>query len=68
MKWQMKFGIKKMQSNAHGKNNFQKTIYSKLVITIQERDLGVLVGSFLQTLPAYSEGNGILGTARQVNE
>lgn len=39
----------------------------KLVITIQGRDLEVLVGS-LKTLPAYSEGNGIFGTTRQVNE
>jgi len=67
----MKFRMKKMQSSAHGKNNLNYThmmIGSKLAIITQERDLEVFVDSFLKTLSACSEGNGILGMIRKGNE
>lgn len=71
IKWQMKFRIKKMQSSTHGKNNLNHTytmIGSKLAITTQERDLEGFVDSFLKTLYACLEGNGILGMIRKGNE
>lgn len=60
-----------MQSGAHEKNNLNytyKIIGSELAITTQERDLEVFVDSFLKTLSACSEGNGILGMIRKGNE
>lgn len=60
-----------MQSGAHEKNNLNytyKIIGSESAITTQEWDLEVFVDSFLKTLSACSEGNGILGMIRKGNE
>ncbi|CAM5136177.1 unnamed protein product [Eretmochelys imbricata] len=71
-KWQMKFSVDKCKVTHIGKHNLNytyKMMGSKLAVTTQERDLGIIVDSSLKTstqcAAAVKKANRILGIIKK---